>query len=64
MRADGEKRGFDYYLTPEQLRAYGRKPIALRLEWLYQGNRLRFHLPEHVKKRQDHFRAENQSRSK
>lgn len=32
------------------------KPLELRLEWLYQGNMLRKHLPEHIRKRQDRFR--------
>jgi hypothetical protein len=56
MRAGGNRRGFDYFLTREQILRYMRKPIELRLEWLYQGNLLRMHLPEHVRKRQDGFR--------
>ena len=56
MTTNSGRRGFDYFLTVEQIRRYRRKPVELRLEWLYQGNLLRMHLPEHIKKRQDRFR--------
>jgi len=56
VSGDGERRGFDYFLSDETLRKYGKKPIALRLEWLLQGNLLRMHLPRHIKERQDRFR--------
>jgi hypothetical protein len=56
MTTSSVRQGFDYYLTTEQIRRYRRKPVELRLEWLYQGNLLRMHLPERIKKRQDRFR--------
>ena len=56
MGDEKAKRGFDYFLTEEQLESYSRKTLALRLEWLYQGNLLRMHLPRHIKERQDRFR--------
>jgi hypothetical protein len=56
MAAEKHRRGFAYFLTDEQLESYRRKPPALRLEWLYQGNLLRLHLPRRIRERQDRFR--------
>lgn len=56
MKTRTRRRGFEYFLTREQIRSYMQKPLELRLEWLYQGNMLRKHLPEHIRKRQDRFR--------
>ena len=56
MAGEKHRRGFTYFLTEEQLRSYSRKPPALRLEWLYQGNLLRMHLPRRIREHQDRFR--------
>jgi hypothetical protein len=56
MAGEKHRRGFLYFLTDEQLESYRRKPLALRLEWLYQGNLLRMYLPRRIRERQDRFR--------
>ncbi|MCM8796229.1 MAG: hypothetical protein NC928_06070 [Candidatus Omnitrophica bacterium] len=48
--------GFDYYLEEEIIKEYQKKPIALRLKWLYQANILRRHLPKRIIRLQDKFR--------
>jgi len=48
--------GFDYYLEKEIIEDYQKKPIVLRLKWLYQANILRKHLPKRIIKLQDRFR--------
>ena len=49
-------RGFEYYLTDEQLRRYKAMPLEKRLQWLYQGNVLRMHYPRRIIRIQDRFR--------
>ena len=49
--------GFHYFLDDDVLRDYGKKPLPLRLEWLYMGNLLRQACPESTKKRHDRLRA-------
>ncbi len=56
MKDDEAKRGFEYFLDRERIREYMRKPVHLRLAWLYQGNVLRMHLPRNIKERQDRLR--------
>ncbi|HNQ50337.1 MAG TPA: hypothetical protein PKL03_02750 [Candidatus Omnitrophota bacterium] len=48
--------GFRYHITDEALKEYGKKPMRLRLAWLYQGNILRKALPKRIVKLQDKFR--------
>jgi len=48
--------GFDYYLSKDVIKAYGKKPYALRLKWLYMGSLLRRSLPKKTVDRQDEFR--------
>ena len=52
----GKDKGFEYYLTDEVITEYQKKPIALRLKWLYQGNLLRMKYPKHIIKLQDKLR--------
>lgn len=49
-------RGFEYYLTDEQLKRYQAMPVEKRLEWLYQGNVLRMHYPKRIIQLHDRFR--------
>ena len=49
-------KGFDYYLTKDAIVEYQKKPIELRLKWLYQGNLLRMKYPKHIIKLQEKFR--------
>ena len=49
-------RGFDYYLTREQLERYRSKPLELRLLWLYQAAMLRQQCPPETIARQDRYR--------
>lgn len=56
----GEReRGFDYELSEEVLRDYQKKPLELRLQWLYMGNLLRRHLPERTRRLHDLFREKD-----
>lgn len=48
--------GFDYYLSKEIIKEYQKKPLGLRLKWLYQGNLLRKAYPRRIIKLQDKFR--------
>lgn len=50
------KKGFDYYLEKEVLDSYGRKPLELRLRWLFMGNKLRKHYSKESIKIQEKFR--------
>jgi len=49
--------GFDYYLSKEAIEGYRKKPVELRLKWLYMGNLLRKQYPKRVIRLQDKFRA-------
>ncbi|MBI5562636.1 MAG: hypothetical protein HY894_07295 [Deltaproteobacteria bacterium] len=48
--------GFEYHPTREALREYGKKPLALRLKWLYMGALLRKKCPARIVRIQDEFR--------
>lgn len=48
--------GFDYYLAKETIREYQKKPIELRLKWLYYANLLRKAYPKRIIEIQDKFR--------
>ena len=49
--------GYCYYLSDETLEQYRKKPIALRLQWLYMANVLRMGYSRRTIKMQDRFRA-------
>lgn len=51
-----KKVGFSYDLSLEQIREYQKKPLKLRLMWLYQGNVLRKSYPKSIIKLQNKFR--------
>jgi hypothetical protein len=51
-----KKKGFDYYLTEEILEQYRKKPLEMRLQWLYMGNLLRKSYSKKLIKLQDKFR--------
>jgi hypothetical protein len=48
--------GFEYFVDDETLRSYGKKPLLLRLRWLYMGNLLRRSYPPEVLKLHQRFR--------
>ena len=50
------KKGFDYYLEREILEDYGKKPLELRLRWLYYANKFRKYYPKEIIERQEKFR--------
>ncbi|MBW1708120.1 MAG: hypothetical protein JRJ86_23695 [Deltaproteobacteria bacterium] len=52
----GKKRGFSYYVDPDQVERYRRWPIKRRLKWLFYGNKLRKSLPPHTISVQEAFR--------
>ena len=49
-------KGFDYYLSDETIKNYQKKPIELRLKWLYMGNLVRMHYPKDIIKLHNKFR--------
>ena len=55
--AKSKSRGFRYYLSNEILERYQKKPIALRLQWLYMANVLRMGYSKRTIEMQDRFRA-------
>ena len=48
--------GFRYYLSDDILERYQKKPVALRLEWLYMANVLRMGYRRRVIEIQNKFR--------
>lgn len=56
MRRRKTKKGFAYGLDEEILKDYQKKPIELRLKWLYMGNLLRKGYSKDVIRIQDKFR--------
>lgn len=54
--AKSKSPGFRYYLSDDMLERYRKKPIALRLQWLYMANALRRGLDKKTIERQDRFR--------
>jgi hypothetical protein len=49
-------KGFRYYLSDDILERYRKKPVALRLQWLYMANVLRKGLGKKTREVLDHFR--------
>jgi len=48
--------GFRYYVSDDLLERYRRKPVALRLQWLYMANVLRMGYSKKTIEMQDRFR--------
>jgi len=48
--------GYSYFVSDEMLQGYEKKSIKLRLEWLYQLNKLRKGCSRKMIKIQDKFR--------
>jgi len=55
MKKD-KKHGFDYYLEKEVIENYRKKPVELRLKWLYMANVLRRSYPGKIIEIQNRFR--------
>lgn len=51
-----ETHGFDYYLSDEMIEEYRKKPLELRLKWLYMGNLFRKKYPADIVKLHNRFR--------
>lgn len=49
-------RGFSYYLSDEIIKDYQKKPLELRLKWLYMGNLFRKKYPEDIIRLHNRFR--------
>ncbi len=41
MKAKKEQQGYTYHIEEDVLKEYQKKPLHLRLQWLYMGNCLR-----------------------
>ncbi len=54
--AKSRSHGFRYYLSDDMLERYRKKPVALRLQWLYMANVLRKGYSRRTIKIQDRFR--------
>jgi len=54
--AKSKSMGFRYYLSDEMLDRYQKKPVALRLQWLYMANVLRMGYSKRIIDIQDKFR--------
>jgi hypothetical protein len=54
--AKNKSMGFRYYLSDEILARYQKKPVALRLQWLYMANVLRRGYSKRTIEIQDRFR--------
>ncbi len=54
--AKSKTRGFRYYLSDEMIERYQKKPVALRLQWLYMANVLRTGYSKRIVRIQDSFR--------
>jgi len=48
--------GFYYYVDDEKIKEYKKVPLKLRLQWLYQLNKLRKHYPKDIIQKQEKFR--------
>ncbi len=51
-----QNKGFNYYLSNQIIDDYQKKPLPLRLKWLYQGNLLRKNYPQQIINTQNQFR--------
>jgi len=51
-----KERGFDYYIEKDVLNDYKKKPLKLRLQWLYQANVFRKSYPREVIEKQERLR--------
>ena len=51
------KAGFDYHIDEEILKDYQKKPLKLRLKWLYYGNKFRQKYPKDVIETQEKMRS-------
>jgi hypothetical protein len=54
--ARSRKTGFRYYLSRDVIERYQKKPIALRLQWLYMANVLRSGYSKRTIEIQERFR--------
>jgi len=50
------RKGFTYSVSREQLEEYGKWPMERRLQWLFQANKMRKHLPRKTIEIQEAFR--------
>ena len=48
--------GFRYYVSDEKIERYRKKPVALRLQWLYMANVFRKGYSKRIIELQDGFR--------
>ncbi|MDH7554523.1 MAG: hypothetical protein QHH74_12805 [Spirochaetota bacterium] len=58
MNTKDEGKGYIYHIEEEVLQEYQKKPIYLRLKWLYMGNCLRMGYNKKIKDAHDVFRKD------
>ena len=48
--------GFSYYVDDKVIEEYRKKPLELRIKWLYYMNKLRKYYPKDIIEKQEKFR--------
>ena len=48
MKKSKKLTGFYYYVGDEKVKEYKKTPLELRLQWLYQLNKIRKHYPKDI----------------
>jgi len=56
MRKQKKLTGFYYYVDDEKIKEYKKMPLELRLNWLYQLNKLRKYYPKDIIRKHEEFR--------
>lgn len=56
MNPESKEKGYLYHIEEDVLKEYQKKPLHLRLQWLYMGNCLRKECSQKIKNIQDRFR--------
>lgn len=56
MNPESKEKGYIYHIEEDVLKEYQKKPLHLRLQWLYMGNCLRKGYSQKIKNIQDRFR--------
>jgi len=51
-----QKKGFDYFVSKEQIDEYRLWPVERRLQWLFLANKMRKFLPRKIIEIQEAFR--------
>lgn len=56
MKRSERRYGFDYYLSDETIKDYIKKPVEMKLKWIYMGNLLQKQYPDKIIEIHNEFR--------